>query len=36
MKGEKRNPTEMIKRIINKVELTDEQIAEIKAALDAK
>ena len=36
MKGDKRNPTELIKKIIDKAELSEQQITEIKAALDAK
>lgn len=32
----KKNPTEFIKKIIEKADLTDEQIAEIKEALDNK
>lgn len=35
-KGEKRDPAAVIKKIIDKAELTDEQIAEIKAALESK
>lgn len=35
-KGERRDPAAVIKKIIDKAELTDEQIAEIKAALDSK
>ena len=35
-KGDKRDAAEVIKKIIGKAELTDEQIAEIKAALDSK
>lgn len=35
-RSEKRDPVEFIKKIIDKAELSDEQVAEIKAALESK